>query len=90
MALTLLAPQTPMLFMGQEFAASAPSFFRRSHEKLAAQVHDGRREFLSAVPRVRDEATQQLYRIRRANRRSSARSSTGAECARTRERSLPS
>lgn len=47
-ALMLLAPQTPMLFMGQEFAASAPfPFFADHRPELAAQVHEGRREFLS-------------------------------------------
>jgi maltooligosyltrehalose trehalohydrolase len=47
-ALMLLAPQTPMLFMGQEFAASALFPFFADHKpKLAAQVHEGRREFLS-------------------------------------------
>ncbi|MEX0717230.1 MAG: alpha-amylase family glycosyl hydrolase [Planctomycetaceae bacterium] len=46
-ALLLLGPQTPMLFQGQEFAASAPFFFFADHrEELARQVHAGRREFL--------------------------------------------
>ena len=61
MALTLLGPQTPMLFMGQEFAASARfMFFADHHEELAALVHKGRREFLSQFRAYEDEATQQL------------------------------
>lgn len=46
-ALLLLGPQTPMLFMGQEFAASQPfSFFADHQPELARQVYRGRREFL--------------------------------------------
>ncbi len=61
MALTLLGPQTPMLFMGQEFAASAPfMFFADHHEELAALVHKGRREFLSQFRAYAEEATQRL------------------------------
>jgi maltooligosyltrehalose trehalohydrolase len=44
----LLAPHTPMLFMGQEFAASQPFAFFAEHEaEFATEVHAGRREFLS-------------------------------------------
>jgi maltooligosyltrehalose trehalohydrolase len=47
-ALLLLAPHTPMLFMGQEFAASQPFAFFADHKpELADKVHAGRREFLS-------------------------------------------
>lgn len=59
-ALLLLAPQTPMLFMGQEFASSAPFPFFADHiPKLAEQVREGRKEFLSqfanfATARARD------------------------------------
>ena len=60
MALTLLGPQTPMLFMGQEFAASARfMFFADHHEELAALVHKGRREFLSQFRAYADEAAQE-------------------------------
>jgi maltooligosyltrehalose trehalohydrolase len=60
MALTLLGPQTPMLFMGQEFAASARFMFFADHnEELAALVHKGRREFLSQFRAYADEATQE-------------------------------
>lgn len=46
-ALLLLGPATPMLFQGQEFAASAPFFYFADHEpELARLVFKGRREFL--------------------------------------------
>lgn len=46
-ALLLLAPSTPMLFQGQEFAASAPFLFFADHNPdLARLVLRGRREFL--------------------------------------------
>ena len=45
-ALTLLAPATPMLFQGQEFAASSPFYyFADHHEELADLVFKGRREY---------------------------------------------
>jgi maltooligosyltrehalose trehalohydrolase len=47
-AFVLLAPGTPMLFMGQEFGATTPFRFFADHSgKLAADVHRGRRAFLS-------------------------------------------
>ncbi|MBV8852594.1 MAG: DUF3459 domain-containing protein [Sinobacteraceae bacterium] len=46
-ALLLLAPQNPLLFMGQEFCASAPfPFFADCKEELADGVGKGRRSFL--------------------------------------------
>jgi maltooligosyltrehalose trehalohydrolase len=61
MTLTLLGPQTPLLFMGQEFAASARfMFFADHHAELAALVHQGRREFLGQFRAYADQATQQL------------------------------
>ncbi len=46
-ALLLLAPHTPLLFMGQEFAASSPfPFFADHRPELAAEVHEGRKKFL--------------------------------------------
>jgi maltooligosyltrehalose trehalohydrolase len=60
-ALLLLAPGTPMLFMGQEFAASAPWLYFADHEpELAAKVHRGRRAFLEqfpslAIPELQEE-----------------------------------
>ena len=45
-ALLLLAPGTPMLFQGQEFAASAPFLFFADHnEKLAKQCEKAARNF---------------------------------------------
>jgi maltooligosyltrehalose trehalohydrolase len=47
-ALTLLAPPTPMLFQGQEFASSSPFLFFADHGgELAEQIRRGRVEFLS-------------------------------------------
>lgn len=45
--LLLLAPGTPMLFQGQEFAASSPFLYFADHtEELARRVHEGRAQFL--------------------------------------------
>lgn len=50
-ALLLLGPGTPMLFQGQEFAASSPWFYFADHEpELAEAVRKGRAEFLSQFP----------------------------------------
>jgi len=50
-ALLLLGPWTPMLFQGQEFAASTPFLYFADHEpELASGVRSGRREFLSQFP----------------------------------------
>jgi maltooligosyltrehalose trehalohydrolase len=47
-ALLLLAPSTPMLFQGQEFAASTPFLFFADHKlEIAKMVRKGRAEFLS-------------------------------------------
>lgn len=47
-AVLLLAPQTPMLFQGQEFAAPSPFFYFADHkEKIAHLVAHGRSQFLS-------------------------------------------
>jgi maltooligosyltrehalose trehalohydrolase len=46
-ALLLLAPGTPLLFQGQEFAASAPFLYFADHEvDVASLVREGRQEFL--------------------------------------------
>jgi len=46
-AALLLAPQTPMLFQGQEFAASSPFLYFADHEvEIAALVRQGREESL--------------------------------------------
>ncbi len=51
-ALLLLAPETPMLFMGQEFAASAPFLFFADFPpgELARQIREGRKGFLAQFP----------------------------------------
>lgn len=44
----LLLPQTPMLFMGQEFFASTPFLFFVDHNaELQAKVNEGRKKYLS-------------------------------------------
>jgi maltooligosyltrehalose trehalohydrolase len=47
-ALLLLGPQTPMLFQGQEFGASAPfQYFADHHAELMTLVREGRGKFLA-------------------------------------------
>jgi len=47
-ALLLFAPETPLLFMGQEFAASSPFvFFSDHHDELGQLVTEGRRNEFS-------------------------------------------
>jgi len=50
-ALTLLAPGTPMLLQGQEFAASTPFLYFADHvPELAHLVREGRCQFLAQFP----------------------------------------
>ena len=50
-ALFLLSPQTPLLFQGQEFAASSPFVFFADHDsELALKIKEGRFEFLRQFP----------------------------------------
>jgi maltooligosyltrehalose trehalohydrolase len=57
-ALLLLLPATPMLFMGQEFAASSPFYYFADHEPdLAEKVGRGRAEFLA---QFRSIATREM------------------------------
>ncbi|HUQ27674.1 MAG TPA: malto-oligosyltrehalose trehalohydrolase [Usitatibacter sp.] len=50
-ALLLLSPQTPMIFQGQEFAASSPFLFFADHQReLAQAVRKGRTDFLMQFP----------------------------------------
>src|SRR5690606_7575157 len=50
-ATMLLGPQTPLLFMGQEFNASAPFLFFADHQdELRRLVHEGRRDVLARFP----------------------------------------
>jgi maltooligosyltrehalose trehalohydrolase len=60
-ALTLLQPGTPMLFMGEEFGASGPfPFFADLNEALVPLVLAGRRKFLSQFPDYATQAAQAL------------------------------
>src|SRR3569623_1504221 len=50
-ALLLLGPATPMLFQGQEFAASTPFLYFADHKgALASSVQKGRAQFLAQFP----------------------------------------
>jgi maltooligosyltrehalose trehalohydrolase len=50
-AYLLLMPGTPMLFQGQEFAASSPFLYFADHRpELGRAVRKGRREFLGQFP----------------------------------------
>lgn len=58
--LLLLAPSTPMLFMGQEFASSAPFLYFADHEtELASKVRQGRAEFLAQFRSVSAAETRE-------------------------------
>lgn len=59
-ALMLLAPATPMLFMGQEFGASNPFLYFAdfADTALAASVHKGRKEFLAQFPSYASDEAQ--------------------------------
>jgi maltooligosyltrehalose trehalohydrolase len=60
-ALLLLGPATPMLFQGQEFAASSPFLYFADHEpELAEAVRRGRLEFLRQFPSIATPETQEL------------------------------
>ncbi|MBS0170704.1 MAG: malto-oligosyltrehalose trehalohydrolase [Nitrospira sp.] len=59
-AILLLSPQTPLLFMGQEFAASSPFFFFADFPpgELADAIHRGRKEFLAQFASVASQEAQ--------------------------------
>jgi maltooligosyltrehalose trehalohydrolase len=58
-ALMLLLPGTPMLFQGQEFAASSPFlYFAEFDEGLNDAVRTGRAQFLTQFPSIRDFVTR--------------------------------
>lgn len=62
MGLTLLMPGTPMLFQGQEFAASTPFLYFADHRReLATMVEEGRAEFLRQFPSLADERMQNSF-----------------------------
>jgi malto-oligosyltrehalose trehalohydrolase len=59
-AVLLLAPQIPMLFMGEEWAAAQPfPFFCDFEEELAEAVRKGRRAEFAKFPEFQDEATRE-------------------------------
>jgi malto-oligosyltrehalose trehalohydrolase len=59
-ALYLLAPQIPMLFMGEEWAAAQPfPFFCEFGPELAAAVRKGRREEFARFPEFRDPVVRE-------------------------------
>ncbi len=61
-ALLLLAPGTPMLFQGQEFAADTPFFYFADHKpELASLVEDGRVEFLHQFRSLTDPRMRPVY-----------------------------
>ena len=61
-ALTLLGPGTPMLFQGEEFAASAPFLYFADHNPdLAKLVAVGRRKFLEQFPSVACSESAQCF-----------------------------
>lgn len=58
-ALFLLSPGTPMLFQGQEFAASSPFFYFAEHRPdLAQLVAKGRKEFMAQFPSLASSEMQ--------------------------------
>ncbi len=60
-ALTLLGPATPMLFQGQEYAATTPFLFFADHgDELREPVLTGRREFLKQFASTTDPAVRAL------------------------------
>ncbi len=63
-AVNLLAPQTPMMFMGQEYGASTPFpyFVDFGGHELGPKVRQGRQEFLSQFPSyASDEARKTMF-----------------------------
>ena len=59
MAILLLSPSPPLLFMGEEFAASTPFLFFCDFEAgLAKAVTEGRRAEFAKFAQFRDEATR--------------------------------
>ena len=59
-ALLLLLPQTPMLFQGQEFAASSPFLYFADHKpELALLVRKGRADFISQFASIEAVAADQ-------------------------------
>jgi len=62
-AVLLLGPQTPLLFMGQEFLSSRDFMFFADHQpELRRLVHRGRREFMSQFDAYATEPVQAAIR----------------------------
>ncbi|MDB6029798.1 MAG: 1,4-alpha-glucan branching protein [Verrucomicrobiales bacterium] len=60
-ALLLLSPSTPMLFQGQEFAASTPFYYFADHNpELSRLVAKGRSEFLRQFPTIASSECRSL------------------------------
>lgn len=67
-ALLLLVPQTPLLFMGQEFAATAPFLYFTDHQPVLGRlVTEGRRREFAGFAAFRDEALRQRIPDPQAN-----------------------
>ncbi len=63
-AYILLLPGTPMLFMGQEFGASAPFLYFADHPPdVAEKVRQGRLEFLQQFPSLMTPEMQELMPV---------------------------
>jgi maltooligosyltrehalose trehalohydrolase len=61
-ALLLLGPQTPMLFQGQEFAASSPFLYFADHTpELMQLVRKGRAEFLGQFASLKRSHMAELF-----------------------------
>lgn len=59
--LLMLGPWTPMIFQGQEFAASSPFLYFADHKpEIAEFIAKGRKEFLSQFPSISDGVMMQL------------------------------
>jgi maltooligosyltrehalose trehalohydrolase len=60
LAILLLAPSVPLLFMGEEFAADTPFlYFCDFHGELADAVREGRRREFASFARFSNEAARQ-------------------------------
>jgi maltooligosyltrehalose trehalohydrolase len=59
-AILLLAPQIPLLFMGEEWGATQPfCFFTDFHDELADAVREGRRREFKRFPEFASEAARE-------------------------------
>ena len=62
--LLLLLPQTPLLFMGQEFFSSSPFLYFVDHKpELQELVRKGRNEFLSQFPSSKQALQEEGYQV---------------------------